>query len=79
MNFPMDHPFFAFLYWLINTPGLGGIFVSFLAGTLLLSIARTLKWIHDGGKTDEKEVFTYPTSGFHEHSQEPREFEISKY
>ena len=31
MNFPMDYPIFQFFYWLVNTPGLGGIVVGFLA------------------------------------------------
>ena len=45
MNFPMDYPFFQFVYWLLNTPGLGGIAVSLLAGAILLTFAKTLLWI----------------------------------
>ena len=69
MNFPMDYPVFKFFYWLLNTPGLGGIIVSILAGTILLTFGKTLRWIILGGQAAENEVYTYPTSGLHEHEE----------
>lgn len=69
MNFPMDYPFFQFVYWLLNTPGLGGIAVSLLAGAILLTFAKTLLWISQGGQAEEREVYSYPTVGLHEHDE----------
>ena len=69
MNFPMDSPFFQFLFWLVNTPGNGGIVVGFLAGSILLTFASTLKWISDGGEVGPKETYAYPTVGLHDHEE----------
>ncbi len=69
MNFPMDYPIFKFFYWLLNTPGLGGIIVGFLASAILLIFGKTLLWISGGGKAEESEIFTYPTSAMQEHEE----------
>ena len=67
MNFPMDFPVFKFFYWLINTPGLGGIVVGFLASLILLIFGKTLLWISLGGQADERDTYSYPTSALHKH------------
>ncbi len=40
-------------YWFINTAGIGGIVVTGVFLTLLLVYARVLRWVHEGGETDE--------------------------
>jgi hypothetical protein len=66
MNFPIDNPIFRFFYWLVNTPGLGGIVVGILAGSLLLTYGTVLRWISNGAQSKESETFTYPTSSLDE-------------
>ncbi len=67
MNFPMDNPFFQFLFWLLNTPGVGGIAVG-LIGLLSVSIyAGSLFWIARGADADETETYAYPTPTLLEH------------
>ncbi len=68
MNFP-DTTFFNTLYWLINTPTIGGIAVGILSGGIFLSIGLTLRWIAQGGKVDEQEVYAYPTEALHDHHE----------
>ena len=65
MNFPMDNPIFQFFYWLLNTPGNGGVTVIILVGIFMVTVALTLKWISDGGAAKESDVFTYPTPALH--------------
>ncbi len=67
MNFPMDSPFFQFLYWLMNTPGLGGIAVVGLAAALAVIFATTLFWIGSGAKAKEANTYAYPTPALHDH------------
>jgi hypothetical protein len=67
MNWPMDYPIFHFFYWLVNTPTVGGIFVTMMAGSLLLTFGSVLRWIAKGAQAKESETFTYPTSALHEH------------
>jgi len=62
MNFPMDYPLFRFLYWLINTAGVGGIAVLLVGGGSLTVYALTLHWIRQGAEADEEEVYAFPTS-----------------
>lgn len=62
-----DNPFVKFLFWLINTPGLGGIMASLLGGGLLLAIGVTLRWISNGGQVSESEEYAYPTPALHSH------------
>jgi hypothetical protein len=64
MNFP-DSQLITFLYTLINTPGFGGIVVALLGGGIVLSVGLTLRWIIQGGKADESEIYAYPTSALH--------------
>jgi hypothetical protein len=60
MNFP-ETPFFEWLYWLINTPGLGGVVVGLLALFILVAVFFTLRWIARGAEADEKSEYAYPT------------------
>ena len=60
MNFP-ETPFFEWLYWLLNTPGLGGIIVGLLALFILVMVFFTLRWIARGADADEKSEYAYPT------------------
>jgi hypothetical protein len=65
MNFPLEYPIFRFFYWLVNTPGLGGIAVSFVGGGSMLACALTLRWIRKGAMADEVESYAYPTPALH--------------
>ncbi|MBI3958891.1 MAG: hypothetical protein HY328_08780 [Chloroflexi bacterium] len=67
MNFPMDNPFFQFLFWLLNTPGIGGIAVG-LIGLISVSIyASSLYWIARGARADEVDTYAYPTPTLLDH------------
>jgi len=68
MNFPLDNLFFRFLYWFVNTPGLGGLGVAFIVIVCLGSFAAALRWIARGALADETATYAYPTSAFHDHS-----------
>ncbi len=66
MGFPLQYPIFQFFYWLVNTAGVGGIFVVALMGSIGLVYGRVLGWINGGGQAKEKETYTYPTAALHE-------------
>jgi hypothetical protein len=67
MNFPMTQPIFQFFYWLVNTPGLGGVVILFLTSGAALAAVLTLRWISDGSQANEPETYSYPTpSLFHD-------------
>lgn len=66
MNFPQT-PFFQFLYWLINTPAIGGIVVGMVGGGSLLAYGLTLRWIARGREANEAQTFSYPTPALHRH------------
>ena len=70
MNFPMNEPFFQFIYWLLNTPGLGGVAVGSIVLIIVLIVALTLRWIARGADTAEQITYSYPTPALHHHSQE---------
>ena len=40
-------------YWLINTPGIGGLIVVGIFTIVLICYARMLYWIYQGGKVEE--------------------------
>lgn len=65
MNFPMELLIFQFFYWLVNTPGIGGVAVALVGGGSVLAYALTLRWIHLGAKVEEKETYAYPTPALH--------------
>jgi len=68
MNFPLDQPIFRFFYWLMNTPGVGGVVVVLIVVLSVLIYTGTLFWIARGGQADEPETYAYPTSTLHQHS-----------
>lgn len=69
MNFPMEYPLFRFLYWLINTAGIGGLIAILLGLASTLSALLTLRWIKEGARAQERETYAYPTPTLlgHEH------------
>lgn len=71
MNFP-DNAFIRFLYWLINSPGIGGITVSLLGIGIVTAVGSILNWIARGRNADETEVYSYPTPALHQ-SQDHRD------
>ncbi len=64
MNFP-ENPLFEFLYWLINTPPIGGIAVILVGVGCVLAYGLTLRWIVRGREADETETYAYPTPALH--------------
>jgi hypothetical protein len=60
MNFP-DEPFFRFVYWIINTPSIGGLVVVLASGAMLISALVILYWVMRGAQADESDVYVYPT------------------
>lgn len=71
MNFPMEYPFFRFLYWLVNTAGVGGIIAALAGGGAVLAYGLVLQWIRQGAEVEERETYTYPTPALHDHGREP--------
>jgi hypothetical protein len=66
MNFP-DNPIFGFLYWLVNTPGLGGLIVGLIVVISVSAVGGALSWIARGAQADEMETYAYPTPALHNH------------
>ncbi len=66
MNFPSS-PLFHFLYWLINTAGIGSVGVGIIATISIVSYSLTLRWIVRGGQANEKETYSYPTKSLMGH------------
>jgi hypothetical protein len=69
MNFPMDDPLFRFLFWLINTPGIGGVAVLLVGTGSLIVYSIVLRWIASGARADEAEVYSFPTPTLLEHEE----------
>jgi hypothetical protein len=67
MNIAPDLPILRFIYWLINTPGLGGVFLGAIVITCLGGILAGLRWIVRGGQADEPITYAYPTSALLDH------------
>lgn len=67
MNFPLGNPIYHFLYWLVNTPGLGGLAVTLIITACLGSFAGALRWIVRGARADEPASYAYPTPALHDH------------
>lgn len=68
MNFPMDNPIFQFFYWLVNTPGLGGIVVGMIVTFSIGIYVGALYWIARGAQAEESETYAYPTPTLLEHT-----------
>jgi len=67
MRFPLDNPIFQFFFWLVNTPGLGGLFVSLIVIIWVGAAGSALRWIARGAQADETETYAYPTPALHAH------------
>jgi len=65
MNFP-DNFIFQFFYWLVNTPGLGGLAVGLIVIISVSVFGGALSWIAWGAQADELEIYAYPTPALHE-------------
>ena len=65
MNFPLENPIFLLFYWLVNTPGVGGIIAGIVGGGSLLAYGLTLYWIRAGAQVDERTTYAYPTPALH--------------
>ncbi len=53
MNVPVDNPFFQFLYWIINTPGLGSVIVWLVILGALTTYGLFLHQIRGAKNKDE--------------------------
>ena len=69
MNFPMEDPIFRFIYWLLNTAGIGGISVLLLIGGLVSTFALVLRWVTRGAQADEPEQYAFPTPTLVKHER----------
>lgn len=69
MTFPMEYPIFQFFYWLVNTPGLGGVGVALLGAGSVLAYGLILLWIRKGAQADEADIYAYPTPALHRHEK----------
>ncbi len=67
MHAPPDTTAIRLLFWLLNTPGVGGAAVMGIAGTCALCCVATLRCIARGSKTGETATYSYPTSTLLEH------------
>lgn len=67
MNFP-DNPLFQYFYWLVNTPGLGGLIVGLIVIISVSAAGSALVWIAQGAQADEVETYAYPTPALHDHT-----------
>jgi hypothetical protein len=67
MRFPVDSPIFQFFYWLVNTPGLGGLTVGLIVVIAVTAAGSALRWIVRGAQADELETYAYPTPALHNH------------
>jgi hypothetical protein len=50
-----------YIFWLVNTPGVGGAAVSGLVLGSLACFAAALRWIAAGSRVEEATVYAYPT------------------
>lgn len=64
MSIPPE-PILNFIYWLLNTPGIGGLAVAAIVLACLGGSAAVLRWIVAAGQVDEGPVYPYPPSALH--------------
>jgi hypothetical protein len=67
MRFPIDNPIFQFFFWLVDTPGLGGLIVGLIVVVFVSASGSALRWIAQGAQADEAETYAYPTPALHKH------------
>ncbi|NOZ72272.1 MAG: hypothetical protein GXP38_10220 [Chloroflexi bacterium] len=70
MNFPLDNPFYQFIYQLLNTAGIGGLIVAAEAFFIIIAVALSLRSIVLGARADELETYAYPTPALHQHGRD---------
>ncbi len=70
MNFPLEYPVFQFLFWFVNTAGVGGVVVALVGLGSLLSYLLVLRWISLAKQEDDASTYTYPTPALHPHEEE---------
>lgn len=73
MNFP-DEPFFRSIFWIINTPGIGGIVASLIGVGAITLYSLAVRWVINGGNADEAEVYTFPTATLLHHGENHPEY-----
>ena len=66
MNFPREIPVVEFLFWLINTAGVGGFIAIAIAVGLLIALVIMFRWIWRGGQVDERRTYAFPTPSLHD-------------
>jgi hypothetical protein len=67
MRFPLDNPILQFFFWLVHTPGLGGLIVGLIVVFSVGAAGSALGWIARGAQADEPETYAYPTPALHKH------------
>ncbi len=65
MNFPLEYPIFQFFFWLVNTPGVGGLIVLMVGGGSLLAYGLVFLWISREGGEENTDTFSFPTPALH--------------
>jgi len=70
MNFPLDNPFYHFVYQLVNTAGIGGLVVGVEALLIMIAVFFGLRYVSNGAQLDEPEAYAYPTPALHQHDSE---------
>ena len=79
MNFPMELPVFRFIYWLLNTPGIGGLVVVLFIGGLVTTYLMVLRWVVMGARADESDQYPYPTSTLIGHGHVEEDYYTEEY
>ncbi len=67
MNDTPDLPLLRLIFWIINTPGLGGIYLGAIDVICLGGFVMALRWIVHGGHADENGTYAYPTPTLLDH------------
>ncbi|RME45441.1 MAG: hypothetical protein D6791_10755 [Chloroflexi bacterium] len=67
MNFPLENPFYQFVYHVMNTAGIGGLIVGVEALLIMVTVFFGLRHIAVGARADEPETYAYPTPALHHH------------
>lgn len=62
MNFPLEHGIFRLIYWILNTPGIGGLAALLIGGGIVFSVVSALRWIFVAGTIDDDHIYSFPTS-----------------